>query len=49
MSGTPKTVNCPGKLKRYAKDPVKESYDKKKQKKNKQKKEKNKWENFLSL
>ena len=46
MSGTPKTVNCLGKLKRYAQDPVKESYDKKKTKK---KKGKNKWENFLSL
>ena len=46
MSGTPKTVNCPDKLKRYAQDPVKESYDKK-NKKN-QKKGKNKWENFLS-
>ena len=48
MSGTPKTVNCPGKLKRYAQDPVKESYDKKKPKK-KPKKGENKWENFLSL
>ena len=37
MSGTPKTVNCPGKLKRYAQDPVKESYDKKRQKKKKEK------------
>ena len=37
MSGTPKTVNCPGKLKRYAQDPVKESYDKKKQKQKKKK------------
>lgn len=37
MSGTPKTVNCPGKLKRYAQDPVKESYDKKKTKKKKEK------------
>ena len=49
MSGTPKTVNCPGKLKRYAQDPVKESYDKKNKNKNKKKKGKNKWENFLSL
>ena len=40
MSGTPKTVNCPGKLKRYAQDPVKESYDKKKKKKKKKKKRK---------
>ena len=38
MSGTPKTVDCPGKLKRYAQDPVKESYDKKTKKKNKKKK-----------
>ena len=37
MSGTPKTVNCPGKLKRYAQDPVKESYDKKKKTKKKKK------------
>ena len=49
MSGTPKTVNCPGKLKRYAQDPVKESYDKKNKNKKKKKKGKNKWENFLSL
>ena len=49
MSGTPKTVNCPGKLKRYAQDPVKESYDKKKKNKKKKKKGENKWENFLSL
>ena len=40
MSGTPKTVNCPGKLKRYAQDPVKESYDKKKKNKKQKKRKK---------